>query len=235
MIQIRLQKYIRDAGIASRRSAEDLIRQGRVKVNGVVVRELGSKVVEGDLVEVNGKKIVPIEEKIYIKINKPVGFVTTLKDEFDRPIITDLIKIDTRVFPVGRLDMDTSGLLLLTNDGDLSNKLIHPSSEIEKKYIANVDSTLSDEELDKLRKGVMVDGKMTHPAKVFKRRGNNYEIIIHEGRNRQVRKMFASLSKRVLELKRLEFGNIKLGDLGLGDWKILSEIELEGLRKLVDR
>lgn len=235
MIQIRLQKYIRDAGLVSRRASEDLIRQGRVKVNGLVVRELGTKVEEGDIVQVNGKKIAPIEKKIYIKINKPTGYVTTLKDEFDRPIVTDLIKIETRVFPVGRLDMDTSGLLLLTNDGDLANKLIHPSREIEKKYMVNVDSLLTESEMEMLRRGVMVDGKLTHPAKVFKRRGNNYEIIIHEGRNRQVRKMFATLSKKVLELQRLEFGNIKLGDLGLGDWKFLSDSELGGLRRLVER
>ena len=218
MAEERLQKYIARCGIASRRKAEEMILQGKVKVNGRIVRELGSKIIPGkDVVTVNNKRIYEKEKYIYIKLYKPEGYVTTVKDQFNRKTVIDLISIKERIYPVGRLDYDTSGLLLLTDDGDLANKLMHPKYRIYKTYNAEIKGSLSNDSINLLRTGLLIDGYKTAPAKVklLKQSQNNsyVEISIHEGKNRQVRKMFEAVGHKVVKLKRISFGNIVLGNM----------------------
>ncbi len=233
---MRLQKYIARSGLTSRRKAEELILQGRVEVDGQVVKELGTKVGMDNLVKVDGKIIRVEEVKRYIALNKPRGYVTTLDDEFSREIVVDLIKdVEERVYPVGRLDLDTEGLLILTNDGDLTFKLTHPSFEIEKTYIALVNGIPNENELESFRQGLLIEGKMTYPAKVklLKTHGKNaeLEVKIHEGRNRQVRKMCDAINHSVISLKRVQFGPIKLGKLALGEYRYLTKDEIEELKR----
>lgn len=234
---MRLQKYIAKCGVTSRRKAEELISLGRVEVNGQLVREMGTKVdISRDLVKVDGKLIELDEKKRYILLNKPVGYVTTLDDELGRKTVVDLIKIEERIFPVGRLDRDTEGLLILTNDGDLTHKLTHPSFEIEKTYLAKVEGVPKEEELEEFRRGLIIEGKKTWPAKInLVEKNIGYSILkirIHEGRNRQVRKMCAEINHPVKELKRIEFGGLKLTGLGLGEYRDLNEQEINRLKKL---
>lgn len=234
MAEERLQKYIARCGIASRRKAEELIREGLVKVNGLVVRELGVKIdPQKDLVEVNNKEIYERDEPIYIKLFKPEGYVTTVKDQFNRKTVLDLIDIKERIYPIGRLDYNTSGLLLLTNDGDLANKLMHPKYHIYKTYEALVEGSISQESLNKLKTGIQIDDYKTAPAKVkvlSKTHQSRVQISIYEGKNRQVRKMFASLGHPVIKLKRISFGQINLGDLEAGQWKYLTGNEIDFLK-----
>lgn len=239
---MRLQRYLSRAGVASRRSSETLITAGRVRVNGEVVRELGSRVDERDVVEVDGKRIgLPCDDFTMI-LNKPIGYVTTMKDAHGRPTVADLIPIDEHpsLFPVGRLDMDTSGLLLFTTDGDLGNSLLHPSFHVDKRYIARVKGRPTEEELVFLRNGMMLDDGMTAPAKVrvIEIEGRKLdaseslvEIIIHEGRKRQVRRMLDAIGHEVLKLHRDSFGDIGLGNLKSGCWRELSEEEISLLRE----
>lgn len=235
---MRLQKYIASAGITSRRNAEELIVQGRVKVNGKVVNELGAKVdPDVDIVTVDGNQIKMAEKKIYILLNKPEGYVTSLKDSHNDKIVIDLVKeVKDRVFPVGRLDKDTSGLLILTNDGDLAYKLTHPSHEVWKTYIALVKGYPNHNAIEKLRKGVNIDGRKTSKAyvKLIKKydKTSLLEISIREGRNRQVRKMCESIGHPVIKLKRISIGNIKLEGLEKGKWRYLNEKEIEYLKKI---
>ena len=199
---MRLQKYLAICGVASRRKAEEIIASGRVCVNGNKITEMGFTVdEEKDTVTLDGEKVRPEERKRYIILNKPKGYITSMSDQFDRPDINALIAdVKERVFPIGRLDYDTEGLLILTNDGDFANAVAHPKKSIDKVYIAKIKGTFNEEIADKLRGGVMVDGKLTSPAKVeiFKNEGNVSEVrvAIHEGRNRQVRKMFESETMR---------------------------------------
>lgn len=235
---MRLQKYMALCGVASRRKAEELILEGVVKVNNKVVQELGLTVdPDKDIIKVNDKRIVAESRKVYIMLNKPVGFVTTLKDEKDRRIVTDLIEgVKERIYPVGRLDSDTTGLLILTNDGDLAYKLTHPSNEVMKRYIAIVEGVPNKWELEKFRSGLIIDGKPT--AEAFIKIAKRYEdesvldIAIHEGRNRQVKKMCESINHPVKKLKRIAIGNLELGGLNLGNWRYLEESEVEYLKKL---
>lgn len=235
---MRLQKYMALCGVASRRKAEELILEGVVKVNNKVVQELGLTVdPDKDIIKVNDKRIVAEGRKVYIMLNKPVGFVTTLKDEKDRRIVTDLIEgVKERIYPVGRLDADTTGLLILTNDGDLAYKLTHPSNEVMKRYIAIVEGVPNKWELEKFRSGLIIDGKPT--AEAFIKIAKRYEdesvldIAIHEGRNRQVKKMCESINHPVKKLKRIAIGNLELGGLNLGNWRYLEESEVEYLKKL---
>ncbi len=235
---MRLQKYMALCGVASRRKSEQIILSGKVKVNGKIVKELGQRInPEKDTVMVNENIIKPEVKKTYIMLNKPTGYVTTLKDEFNRKKVIDLIKgVDIRVYPVGRLDYDTRGLLLLTNDGDLTYKLTHPSYEIEKVYIAVVEGIPKEEELDRFRNGLKIDNYVTSKAeiRIIKKLNNKtmLEIKIHEGRNRQVRKMCASINHPVLDLQRVSFGGIKLGDLKEGDWRYLTNKEIDYLTRL---
>lgn len=235
---IRLQKYLADAGIASRRKAEELILQGRVEVNGEKVTELGTKVDDKkDIVFYNGKKVSCTEKMVYIMLHKPEGYVTTVKDQFDRPTVIDLIKnVKQRVFPVGRLDYDTSGLLLLTNDGDLTYKLTHPKHDIEKEYTAKLFGTPTPTEVSIFNRGVIIDGVKTRPAKLeILEKGEKYcfvKITIKEGRNRQVRKMCESIKHPVSMLKRTATGEIRLGELQKGHYRELTENEIKYLKTL---
>lgn len=235
---MRLQKYIALCGITSRRKAENLILEGQVMVNNKIVTELGVTIdPKKDIVKVNGKKISEEKKKVYIMLNKPIGYVTTLKDEKNRKIVTDLIEgVEERIYPIGRLDADTTGLLLLTNDGDLAYKLSHPSNEVIKKYIAIVEGVPNKWELEKFRKGLMIDGRRTAQAyiKIAKRYENEsiLEIAIHEGRNRQVKKMCEAINHPVKKLKRVSIGELQLGGLEIGNWRHLEEDEIQDLKKL---
>lgn len=230
----RLQKYLADCGIASRRKCEELILNGKVEVNGVIVTTLGTKVTDKDKIKYNGKEVKKVEEKVYILLNKPIGYVTTVKDQFNRDTVLDLIKCNKRIVPVGRLDMYTSGALILTNDGDFVNKLTHPKNEINKTYNATVAGIVSQEDIKKLSEGVLIDDEYkTKPAKVKilkideEKNISRIQITIHEGKNRQVRKMCEAIGKKVLALHRSKIGNIDVKDLKLGEWRYLTRKELE--------
>ena len=226
-MQERLQKYISQAGIASRRHAEELIVAGKVKVNGKIIRELGTKVDPSrDRVEVNGKKILQ-QKLIYLILNKPKRYVTTRHDPRARRTVFDLLPLELRnvVWPVGRLDFNTEGLLIFTNDGELTQQLTHPSREHEREYEAVLDHELSSGRIEKLETGMMIDGKKTAPAKV-RTQGTTVYITIHEGWNRQVRKMFSAFGYTVRSLKRIRIGKLKLNDLQLGQYKLIDKKEL---------
>ncbi|WP_028583523.1 pseudouridine synthase [Desulfogranum mediterraneum] len=230
----RLQKILAQAGIASRRGAEEMIRQGRVKVNGTVVTNMGCKIdPQQDQVSFDNAPI-RLEEKLYILLNKPAGYVTTLSDPQGRPIVSDLLPgISSRLFPVGRLDLDTEGALLMTNDGQLGNYVLHPSYEVNKTYEATVRGLPSPATLRRLAAGIRLEGGMTYPAqlrilKQFKDR-TRVEIIIHEGKKRQVRKMFQAVGHPVLGLKRTAYGRLRLGNLASGKYRILTKNDLKKL------
>ena len=235
---IRLQKYLAMCGIASRRAAEKIILEGRVAVNGEIITEMGVQVDENsDTVTVDGRIIHPEEEKHYIAYNKPVGEVTTVSDPEGRVTVMDkFLDYPVRLFPVGRLDYDSEGLLLLTNDGDMMNRVLHPSHEVIKTYWTKVSNHVSQEEIRALRKGVMVDGKLTSPASVRLIRENTFDTVlligIHEGRNRQVRKMAEAIGHKVVSLRRVGFGPVSLGDLPTGMWRPLTKEEISMLKKL---
>lgn len=235
---MRLQKYMAKCGIASRRKSEEIILEGRVKVNDIFVKELGMTInPKKDIVKVDNEIIKLEENKIYIMLNKPKGYVTTVKDKHSEKIVLDLINgVKERIYPVGRLDVDTTGLLLLTNDGDLAYKLTHPSYEIPKKYIALVKGIPNNKKLYKFRKGLKIDGRMTAEAyiKILKRNRDTslLEISIHEGRNRQVRKMCKYIGHPVIQLERVAIGKLELGNLGIGEWRYLTSKEIEYLKKL---
>ncbi len=206
---MRLQKYLAMCGIASRRKSEALILQGRVKVNGKVIDELGYKIdPDTDIVLFDNKRVIKKENYIYIALNKPEGYITTVKDQFNRPTVLDLVKnVNERIYPVGRLDYDTSGLIFLTNDGDLTYRLTHPKHEVEKVYIAKIKGIPTEEELNKFRNGLKIDDYITSKAKIeVLKKYNNYSIVkitIHEGKNRQVRKMCEKINHPVISLKRV--------------------------------
>jgi 23S rRNA pseudouridine2605 synthase len=226
--QIRLQKYLAQCGVCSRRKAEEYIQQGQVTVDGHIVTEMGTTVTPGiSRVTFRGKSLTTKESPVYYLLNKPKGYVTTLKDPQGRPIVTSLIKdCSARLFPVGRLDLDTEGALILTNDGALAQKIQHPSHTTDKTYEALILGNPSDKSLAQLEKGVPLEGKMTSPAKITRLRklGRNslVEIIIHEGRKRQVKKMFSYINHPVIELKRTAYGKLRLGKLGIGKYRLLS-------------
>lgn len=235
---LRLQKFLADCGVASRRGAEALIKEGRVRVNGEVIREMGVKVdEENDVIEFDGERLKPQNKMIYIMLNKPEGFVTTVSDDKGRDTVMSLVsEIPARIYPVGRLDYDTEGLLLLTNDGELTYKITHPKNNIEKTYVAEVTGNIGMDTILSLRNGVYLDGVRTSPAKVevvgATRLGTKLEITIHEGRNRQVRRMFEAVGCIVKKLKRTEEAGLKLGHLPLGKWRRLSESEVNMLKKI---
>ena len=230
---LRLQKYIASCGVASRRAAEEMIEAGRVRINGRTVTELGTKVNPvKDKVSVDGKLIAPETKKYYIMLNKPVGYITTAKDQFERKTVLDLVSdLDARLYPVGRLDYDSEGLIFLTNDGDFTYKLTHPAHEIKKKYQVVVAGMVDMENVWKLRKGVEIDGRLTAPARVeiTKQLENSTELtfVISEGRNRQIRKMCEAVGHNVLKLRRVAIGNVVLGNLPKGKWRHLTPGELQ--------
>ncbi len=235
---VRLQKYMAQCGAASRRGAEALIQQGRVLVNGEIVRQMGVQIDETrDQVEVDGVLLQPEKKMVYVLLNKPVGYVTTVSDDKGRPTVMDLVsEIPVRVYPVGRLDYDTEGLLLMTNDGDLTYKITHPKNNIEKTYVAEVTGNISMNTLLQLRNGVYLDGVKTSPAKVevvgATRFGTKLEITIHEGKNRQVRRMFEAVGCIVKKLKRTREAGLILGHVPLGHWRKLTEAEVNMLKKI---
>ena len=233
---MRLQKYLAECGVASRRHAEDMITQGLVQINGITVREMGLKVEEGDEVRVRGDIVTPQAEKRYVLYYKPIGEVTTSSDPEGRPTVLDRFRdFPVRLYPVGRLDFDSEGLLLLTNDGDLTARLTHPSGEVNKSYIARVSLQLTDEELNRLRFGIMIDGRKTAKAgaKLLKQESlfTDVLITIHEGRNRQIRRMVEALGHQVIRLKRVKYGPVELGALARGEWRELSAQEVSDLRR----
>ena len=235
MEQIRLQKYLAEAGIASRRKCEEYILQGRVKVNNKIA-ELGTKINPNiDIVFFDDKKIDQKEELVYILLNKPIGYVTTSKDQFNRDSVLDLIKVKQRVVPVGRLDMYTSGALLLSNDGDFIYKVTHPKHEINKTYTVTLKGIVNKEEIEQLEKGVKIEDYITKPAKVKilktdeEKNISRLEVTIHEGKNRQVRKMCEAIGKKVQALHRTKIGNIGVKDLKIGTWRYLNEEEIHEL------
>lgn len=237
-MQVRLQKFMADAGIASRRSCEKLILQGRVKLNGRIVKEMGVKVnLESDRVEVDGKICRRNFDLLYIVLNKPKGIISTAKDPFKRTKVVDLIEgVRERVYPVGRLDKDTEGLLILTNDGDATYRITHPKHKIDKIYIAQVKGIIGPKALVALREGVNLEDGLTAPAKVkllkFQADTTVVEISIHEGRNRQVRRMFEVVRHPVMNLKRIGIGELKLKNLKTGDWRFMTQKEIDYIKSL---
>ena len=233
MTEERLQKYLASAGVASRRASETMIQEGRVAVNGKVIRELGTKIVPGkDQVTVDGKPVQPEEKLVYLLMNKPAGYITTAKDPHNRPTVLDLVAdVPYRVFPVGRLDYETEGLLLLTNDGEFAYRMTHPKFKMMKTYVAVVQGVLTPERLDMLQNGVQLEDGKTGPAKVRILRKENHktvvEISIHEGKNRQVRRMFKAVKNPVLELKRISVGTLTLKGVNLGEYRYLNDDELK--------
>jgi pseudouridine synthase len=236
----RLQKYMASCGVASRRKCEEIIAEGRVKVNGVTVREAGLKIQPGkDRVTVDGKEISPANKLVYIMLNKPVGYVSTVRDQFMRPTVLDLVRgVKGRIYPVGRLDYDSEGLILLTNDGNFAYGLTHPRHKVDKTYIVVVQGSPSRKEIDRLRKGVEIDGRMTSPAdiRVESIQGNKttFRVVIHEGRNRQVRRMFEAIGYAVVSLKRTGIGKLQLGTLAPGKWRSLEDREVKDLYKEIE-
>ncbi len=236
---IRLQKFLADNGVASRRKSEELIEQGKVKVNGRVAM-IGDKVDPiRDKVTVRGKTVVATKEKIYIMLHKPRGFITTMSDERDRKCVAQLVKdVPLKVYPVGRLDRNSEGLLFLTNDGDFANHLTHPSSHVNKTYRVTVAGKVSEEQIVKMATGIDIDsdGRLTLPCDVFvierKEDRTVLNFIISEGRNRQIRKMCEKVGLNVLRLKRTEIAGVKLGMLGQGKWRELNEKELKRLTNI---
>lgn len=238
MEEVRLQKYLAECGIASRRKAEELILQGKVTVNGQTVTELGTKINPNkDIVTYQGQQVRKNNEYIYILLNKPIGYVTTAKDQFNRDSVLDLVKTNKRLVPVGRLDMYTSGALILTNDGDFVYKVTHPKHEIDKTYTVTIKGIVKNEEVDKLRQGVEIEDYTTKPAKVKilktdeEKDQSRLEITIHEGKNRQVRKMCEAIGHKVLALHRSKIAGIGVKDIPLGKWRYLKNEEVKKILK----
>lgn len=237
----RLQKYLANNGIASRRKCEEYIQEGRVRVNGKVVKELGIKIdSDSDVIEFDEKVVDKVVKKVYVLLNKPIGYVTTVKDQFDRPTVMDLVKINEKVLPVGRLDMYTSGALILSNDGDFINKVTHPKNEVEKTYTVTVKGIVTDEDVERLKNGVEIqidssDTFKTGKAKVKilktdqEKQISRLQITIHEGKNREVRKMCEAIGKKVLALHRRKIGNLDVKNIEIGKWRYLNSKEVEEL------
>jgi len=234
----RLQKIISRAGITSRRHAEEMIIEGRVSVNGRVIRKLGSRAdPEKDHIKVDGKLINPKQPKTYILLNKPKGYITSLRDTEGRPTVIDLLRnVKTRVYPVGRLDYDTEGLLLLTNDGDLAHAIMHPKREIPKTYHVKIKGLLEDSDIQKLRGGIKIGDSFTAPADVKRLRRTNHnswiEMTIHEGRKRQIRRMLERIGHPVLKLKRVKIGFLDIKGLEVGKYRYLSLEEVSRLKAI---
>ena len=238
MEEERLQKFLANSGIASRRKCEEYILQGKVSVNGKIVDELGTKInPDKDVVKYNGKLVKKTDKKVYILLNKPIDYVTTVKDQFDRQTVLDLIDIPEKIVPVGRLDMYTSGALLLTNDGDFVYKVTHPKYEIEKTYTVTIRGISTQDDVKKLENGVKIDDYVSGKAKVKilktdeEKNFSRLQITIHEGKNREVRKMCEAIDKKVLALHRRRIGNLDVKNIEIGKWRYLNKKEVEELLK----
>jgi 23S rRNA pseudouridine2605 synthase len=236
----RLQKIIAGSGYCSRRKAEELILQGKVKVNGQLVTQLGFKADEKDEIEIDGV-VLAREEKVVILLNKPKNVISSASDDRGRKTVVDLVDSPYRLYPMGRLDYDSSGLILLSNDGELMQKLIHPSFEVEKTYLADIDGMITGEEIVRLEKGVKVEDYVTAPAKIRllksddRHKTSRLEVIIHEGKNREIRKMFETLGYKVGRLHRIKEATVELGDLKSGEYRRLKPYEVKKLRHYLDR
>ncbi len=229
MTLVRLQKWLSESGVCSRRHGENLIRAGRVRVNSEVVTTLGTKVdPEKDRVQVDGRPVGTVSEKIYVALHKPKGYVTSC-DHPGQKLVIDLIDLKERIYPVGRLDKNSTGLLLLTNDGRLHHRLSHPSFDHEKEYDVTVDRPIDDSSLRRLAQGVRIIGGMTRPARVRRLAGRRFRIVLLEGRNRQIRRMVKELGYKVKQLKRIRMAHIHLGDLPEGAWRHLTHSEMKRL------
>ncbi|MBE5040650.1 pseudouridine synthase [Ructibacterium gallinarum] len=235
---MRLQKFLAGCGVASRRGAEVLIKEGRIKVNGNTVTAMGVQIDENkDQVEFDGRLVQPEKKMVYIMLNKPAGYVTTVSDDKGRDTVMSLVQdIPVRIYPVGRLDYDTEGLLLMTNDGDITYRITHPKNQVEKTYVAEVTGNITMDTLLRLRSGIYLDGVKTRPAKVevigATQYGTKLEITIHEGKNRQVRRMFEEVGCIVKRLKRTREAGLILGHVPLGRWRRLTESEVNMLKKI---
>ncbi|MGD8535393.1 MAG: pseudouridine synthase [Candidatus Aminicenantes bacterium] len=239
-MRIRLNKFLAQAGVASRREVDKMIVEGKIKVNGQVIRTLGTKIDdEKDRVEFGGKKVEKEEGMVYMMLNKPLGYLVTLKDPFQRPTIKELLpSLKERIYPVGRLDYDSEGLLLLMNDGELAHRLAHPRYRVPKIYVVEARGVPDSSKISRLEKGIVIDGKKTAPARIAKLSGSAkktlLKIEIHEGRKREVKRMFEAVGHRVLHLKRVGFGGMKLGRLQTGKWRFLTQREVDSLKSRVD-
>lgn len=223
---MRINKYIAACGVCSRRKAEEYILSGRVRINDMVVSILSADVKENDEVFLDEKKIELESKYVYLMLNKPRGYVTTNNEQFGRKCTLDLIKENVRVYPIGRLDMDTEGLLLFTNDGEFANMLTHPKNKIEKTYIVTTNTFVTNENVETLKKGVDIGGYVTKEAKVKKIGEKKIKIIISEGKNRQVRKMCSAVGLEVVNLKRVQISSLKLGNLACGKYRYLTKDEI---------
>ena len=236
-MQIRLNKFLAQAGVASRREVDKMIAEGRIKVNGQVVQVLGHKIDdEKDRVEVDGRRVEREEGLVYLMLNKPQGYLVTLKDNFQRPTIQQLLpSLKQRIFPVGRLDYDSSGLLLMMNDGELAYRLTHPRFKVPKVYLAKVMGEPDPSDLARLEKGIYLDGKKTAPAQIAQVKSDPkkslFKIEIFEGRKREVKRMFQAIGHKVLHLQRIGFGSLRLGSLKAGKWRYLTRKEIDTLKK----
>jgi pseudouridine synthase len=231
MALVRLQKFLSEAGACSRRKGEAHILAGDVSVNGMVVSTLGSKVdPEADVVHLNGMPVGKPDRHIYVMLNKPEGIVTSCEHRGE-PVVTDLVNLPQRLFPVGRLDKDSTGLLLMTNDGRIHHRLSHPSFDHEKEYDVTVQRPLADQDLAAMEKGMPLSGVMTRPARVHRLSGNRFRIVLKEGKNRQIRRMVKKVGNRVVRLHRIRVADLKLGDLAKGSWRHLRPEELRRLLK----
>ena len=229
----RLQKYLAHCGIASRRASEELIFSGKVMVNGKIICDPSIKIDEkNDKIECNGKLILFQNDPVYIMLNKPLKTVSTMKDEKGRHCLIDIVKVQHRIYPIGRLDYMTTGLLLLTNDGGVYNKIIHPRKHISKNYIVKTTSNLSINELAKLEKGILFKDIQYGKSKIENINKNTYKITIWEGKNRQIRNMLKSINKNIVSLKRISIGEIVIGDLEIGKWRYLNDHEISYLKGL---
>lgn len=237
-MEVRLNKYLASCGAASRRGADELIRSGRVKVNAAVVTESGARVeTDNDTVTLDGKKVTPVSKMTYIMLYKPKGCITSVRDDKGRKTVYDYLDVEVpHLVPVGRLDYDTEGLLLLTNDGELANRLTHPSGEVPKTYLVRAEGQFPEHILAKLRKGVEIDGVKTKRSKVKLLEQDEKEgkllVTITEGRNRQIRRMFEAVERNVVFLKRMAIGELRLGGLARGKWRYLRDEEVEYLKRL---
>lgn len=229
---MRINKYIAKSGIASRRKADELIEQGKISVNGKIMNSLGYDVKDSDIVKFEDKIIKPIKDKYYFMLNKPIGYASTHSRKFDDKIIFDLIDIDTKLFSIGRLDKDSRGLILITNDGDIYNNVIHPRNEIFKKYIIIIDKDFDFSDKKKIEDGVDIGDYITNPSKIKIIDKKTLQIEINEGKNRQIRRMFEAYNYEVIDLNRISIGDIKLGDLPIGSFRDLSKKEIDYLKNL---
>lgn len=232
---VRINKYLADCGVASRRKSEELVLTGKVKVNGKIVDKLATEIYDGDIVTVDGERVTPLKKHVYIMLNKPKGYVCTTSDEKGRKTVMDLIKGHSeRIYPVGRLDYDSEGLLILTTDGELANRITHPRNEITKTYIARVEGEITESELDKLRSGVVLDGVKTNKCRIkvvgVEDNMTRMEVVISEGRNRQIRRMFETINRQVVFLKRVAIGDLRLRGLNRGESRPLTDAEINYLK-----